>query len=186
MFTAFVHAAGGDGEVSYCNNGRHPVDPVGVADTHPPWPTRRSLTANDYVAARVDAEVARPVHLQNGGGTVNGPTLDERGWVQAAVGVVSPDIEDAIALTVYFLAQVEDLAHLTAALVEGELTPTEPADLAVVLVGAEARVNLLQPGDDILQCRLGQRIAQIDADHRSHDPLHVHHLALRGSKHGRD
>ena len=65
-----------------------------------------------------------------------------------------------------------------------QLAAVHPVDLAVLLVGAEPPVDLVQPGEHLVgeagQVRLRQRVGEVQADRGTHhllDPAH-HAFAL--------
>ena len=70
----------------------------------------------------------------------------------------------------------EDLlsAYLDGELTGSELAAVEAADLAVLAVGAEGRVDLAQPGEGRLGVD-GLGIPDVDADRDPHDVTDVRH-----------
>ena len=162
---ALVFAGRRDGHVLDREHGRERDRGRRGGGCRPAAPVRRGASPGDDVAAGVDAEGSRPrggEPLRRAG---DRPALDEAGRVEAAGGAHG---EEAARRALERQAAREHLVDLGAALGEGELAAVEPADVAVVAVGAEDRVDLAQPVEGRLDVApSGSR--EVDADRHSHD-----------------
>jgi hypothetical protein len=126
-----------------------------VSDADPPGGPRRSLAADDDVAAAVDAVVPGSGGLEDLAGILERPTLDQTGRVQAAIRAVRPDVEVALARVTDLLAEIEDGAQIGAAVVL-EISPRlRSADFALGLVRAEAQVDIAQVIEGLIERRPG-------------------------------
>jgi hypothetical protein len=134
-----------------------------MADADPPW-----AAARDDVAAGVDAEALGRDEARRAG---DRPALDVAGRVEAAGG---PGGEGAAGEPLEPHALAQHLVDLRAAVGEQELAAVEAADLAVLAVGAEDRVDLAQPGEGRLGVD-GLGIPNVDADRDPHDVTDVRH-----------
>src|SRR4051794_35679757 len=139
---ALVLARRRDREVLDGENGGELVERLGVADADAPEAIRRRAAAGDDVPAGVDAEPRRARRHEPLGGAGDRPPLDVAGRVEAAGG---PGGEEAVGLALEREAAGEHLVDLWRALADRDLAAGEAADLAVVAVGAERRVDPAQP-----------------------------------------
>ena len=140
-----------------------------MLDPDPPAVVRCRAAVQANVAAGVDRVVAEPGAVQDRGGPVDRPALDETGRVHQAGG---PRVEVAVRLDPEPLAPGQHLADVVTRLLDRQLAAGQPADLAVLLVGAERRVDPAQPVEHRLEdLAAGALVADVDDNRHAHDLL---------------
>ena len=168
MPAALVQAGRGDRQVLGLHDGRDRLGVERMADADPPRPVR------DDVTAGVDAEPLDPGRLQAVRGALDGPALDQRGGIERAGRT---GVEVAAGLRAQLLAAPDDPAQVRAGLLGGEVAATEPGHRAVVPVGAELGVDLVQPGDGGVDRGARRPLAaHVERHGGPHDVLDVHYV----------
>ena len=123
--------------------------------------------ADEHVTAGVDGVVVQSGLVEDRGGTVDRPALDEARRVQRH----SADVEVATRLPAELIATFEHFAHLRIRIRKGKLAAVEAADLTVLLVGAERGVDPTQPVEHPREDRFVGLVANVDDDRHAHDVL---------------
>jgi hypothetical protein len=165
MVSARVRGGGGDGGVVDFEHRGDALAKCRVLDTHPP-----GAPDDPHVAAGVDGKALVAGVAQQLCGAIDGPALDEAGRIEAPR---RERVEVAARLLVQALAEGQHPLHVLMRLGEWELAAVEPADLTVLPVGAEGRIDPAQPvehpveivGVDVL-------VADVDHDRHAHHVLH--------------
>jgi hypothetical protein len=140
--SAFVRARGGDRAVAQSDDRDERVGAVGMPDADPPARSRVRVAADDDVAAGVDLEISKAVTFEDGRGPFGRPALDVRRRVKRAGDL---RVEGALGLIAQLRAARDDLADIVRGVGQPEPTAVDERDLARRAVGAEGRVNAMQP-----------------------------------------
>src|SRR3954451_17001423 len=141
-----------------------------MSDAHAPREPRFRLTADDDVPAGIDPVVPAARGVDQPGSLLDGPSLDESGRIEAAVGPVTAGIEGAAGHGRKMVAGGHHVPNVQTARRDVDLSSREPADLAVRAIGAEPGVDVAQLLHDLVEDRgFDQRLADVDADGRPHD-----------------
>ena len=127
--------------------------------------------ARDDVAAGVDAEVAAPAAASRAAAPATAqPLTSPDGSSRPAAPRRRSSRRVARSSSTQ---RVSTSSTSGRAVGERELAAVEAADLAVVAVGAEGRVDVAQPGERRLD--VDARAAHVDADRHAHDVTDVRH-----------
>ena len=149
---------------------------VGVTDADAPRSAGRALATRHDVAAGVDPVVSGAGGVERPGRLLDRPAFDVARRVELSVRSVAARVEGAAGDDREVLAGGEDMADVEARVLLAQLAPHQPADLAVRLVGAEARVDVVELGDDVVDDPgRDERWLDLDAHDRPHDGLDPPH-----------
>ena len=120
VLAALVGAGGRDGPVGDGQHGGDLVGTVGMADPDPPRPPGLRLAAGDDVATGVDPVVATAGAVDQPGGLLDRPALDEPRRVEPAVRPVMPRVERAAGRDREVIAGGQDMADVEARVLLGQ------------------------------------------------------------------
>ncbi len=154
MGAAFIGCRGGDGGGSYDVEHRSEgVGVVGVPNADRPGCVGSGVPPDGDVATRVYGEVAVAVGFEEPSGAFDGPSFDDTGRVEG--GAVrrwyGEGVEGAIGVDAKAFAEQQDIGDVAVDVGEGDLASTEPGDGAVVDIGAEGLVDVMKPGDGLVE-----------------------------------
>ena len=143
-----------------------------MPDPDPPRPPGFGLASGHDVAAAVDPVVAPAGAVDPPGGLLERPALDEAGRIEPPIGAVVPGIEGAAGDDREVVARRQHVADIEAGVLLTELAAGHAADLAVGSIGAEAGVDIVELGEDLVDDVLGhERRPDVQADGRAHDVM---------------
>ena len=172
-------AGGGDGEVAAGDDGEDGAGAARVADADPPGLARRRFTRELDVAAAVDRVVTRAVGGEQIAGPLDRPSLDHARRVERAV-------RSGVDREKTFGSQRETCSHsakTSRTCAEHSASETSPRASRLttlsVAVGAERRVDLVQPAD-----RLSDRRRQSPGSRMSNEntvPMQCSTWTVRGA-----
>jgi len=112
--------------------------------------------------------VRAPANSSRRAARCNRPALDEPRGIERPAGA---GVEEAARAPAQGLAAREHAPDVWAGVGRGELAAGNAADLAVGAVGAERRVDRMQPGEDVVDCGRRHRVVQLDLDGHAHEVL---------------
>jgi hypothetical protein len=165
---ASVRARGGDCELVGLDDRANRVLLERMLDPDPPAELWHGASRQTHVAARADGEVADPHIAKELSGPIDRPALDETGRIERPG---CPRVEVTTRLVAHLLAAVQHPANLRERLRHHELASGQPADLAVVLVRAEGRVDPPEPGEHVLEPCLVDVVTDVHHDRHPHHVL---------------
>src|SRR3954468_7759155 len=147
-----------------------------MSDAHAPRDPRFWLTADDDVPAGIDPVVPAARGVDQPGGLLDRPALDESGRVAAAISAVTAGIEGTAGHGRKVVAGSHHVPNVQTARLQVDLSSREPADLAVRAIGAEPGVDVAQLLHHLVEDRrFDQRLADVDADGRAHEGFDAAH-----------
>jgi hypothetical protein len=141
-----------------------------VLDADPPGELRNCTAANAHVATGADRVVVETGVVENRCSAIDRPALHEPGGIDGAGRCLHVEVPGR--LLAQLLAALQDVSYERMSILAPQLAAVDPADLAVVLVGAEGVVHPVQPLEELLErgARLGV-VADVDDDRQAHDVL---------------
>jgi hypothetical protein len=140
-----------------------------MLDADPPVELGHGPSAEANVTAGVDGEVPQIRPVEHVRGAIDRPALDEPGRVEHARCV---RIEVPARLVAQLLAALQDPADIRMRVVERQLATVETADLAVVPVRAERRVDPAEPVEHLVErADIRVVVTDVDQDRHAHDVL---------------
>ncbi len=146
----------------------------GVAEADDPGRFGQGAAAERDVAAGVDAEVPEAVAGERVSRALDGPALDVAARIEGrTVGSGHGErVEHTAGVAPEPFALEQDGAHLDVEISEPDLAPAEAGDRAVVPIGAERGVDVVEPRFHLLEARgTAGRVVDVDGDGHAHDPL---------------
>ena len=157
-------------------HGRELIAFVGMSDTNGPGRVGGGVPADRDVATGVDREVAVAVGDEDLRGAFDRPSLHDAGRVERRPvgGRHCKGVERAVRLVTQPFAEQQDRSDLGRDLGDRDVAPTDLRDRAVVEVGAERLVDVVQPGHRFCEtAQVGRRVADVETDGRSHHVFDV-------------